>query len=342
MTIASNPGASDPAEVGIPGFPVTTVGPTGLQFIDGLLAGKKWDSPIIYYSDPDSVSDYQSNYPANRAAQGFHQLSAQQMAAVHLALSSAYLTDKFGYPGYSVEGFTNLGVSYFDGGTGYSHPAVRQQHRRRHRLCLLSRHPCRRRRRLVRRLGRQPGAGQLRQLHRHPRDRPCARAEARARDRRLRGAAVRHRLDGILGDDLQVLRRVRRRSTSTNETWGYAQTFMMYDIAALQHMYGADFDDQRRQHHLHLEPDHRRVLRQRRAGDRAGRQPHLPDHLGRQRLRHLRPVELLHQPRDQPEPRLSLDLLARPSSPISAAARTAATPAATSSTRCSTTATRAR
>ncbi len=27
----------------------------------------------------------------------------------------------------------------------------------------------------------------------------------------------------------------------SNETWGYAQTLMMYDIAALQHMYGADF-----------------------------------------------------------------------------------------------------
>lgn len=27
----------------------------------------------------------------------------------------------------------------------------------------------------------------------------------------------------------------------TNETWGYAQSFMMYDIAALQAMYGADF-----------------------------------------------------------------------------------------------------
>ncbi|WP_376097936.1 M10 family metallopeptidase C-terminal domain-containing protein [Roseomonas sp. CCTCC AB2023176] len=30
-------------------------------------------------------------------------------------------------------------------------------------------------------------------------------------------------------------------SSVTNETWGYAQTFMMYDIAALQRMYGADF-----------------------------------------------------------------------------------------------------
>jgi serralysin len=29
----------------------------------------------------------------------------------------------------------------------------------------------------------------------------------------------------------------------SNETWGYAQTYMMQDIAALQYMYGADFTD---------------------------------------------------------------------------------------------------
>ena len=28
----------------------------------------------------------------------------------------------------------------------------------------------------------------------------------------------------------------------TNETWGYPQTLMMYDIAAIQHMYGANFN----------------------------------------------------------------------------------------------------
>ena len=26
-----------------------------------------------------------------------------------------------------------------------------------------------------------------------------------------------------------------------NEPWGYARSFMMYDIAALQYLYGADF-----------------------------------------------------------------------------------------------------
>ncbi|AHK45869.1 putative protease [Ensifer adhaerens OV14] len=30
----------------------------------------------------------------------------------------------------------------------------------------------------------------------------------------------------------------------TNETWGFAQSLMMYDIAALQHMYGADYSTQ--------------------------------------------------------------------------------------------------
>ena len=38
----------------------------------------------IYYSDPDSVSDYQSNYPGH-ALNGFHELSGQQLEAVHLA-----------------------------------------------------------------------------------------------------------------------------------------------------------------------------------------------------------------------------------------------------------------
>ena len=29
-----------------------------------------------------------------------------------------------------------------------------------------------------------------------------------------------------------------------NETWGFAQSLMMYDIAALQHLYGADYSTQ--------------------------------------------------------------------------------------------------
>ena len=258
---------TEPVENGIPGFPVATVGPTGLQYIDGLLAGKKWDSNQIYYSDPDSVSDYQANYPAN-ALQGFHQLSANQLAAVHLVLGSTYLTDKFGYQGYSFEGFTNLDVSYFDGGTGYTtlrfgnntdagtaYAWYPDTHVAAGDVWFGG-------------SGNQPGAGQLRPLHRHPRDRPCARAQARARNGRLRRAAVRHQLDGILGDDLQVIRRVGREVRLQR---GMGLRPDLHDVRHRRpaaHVRGG-FQRQRRQYHLHLEPDHRRVLRERGAGDRA-------------------------------------------------------------------------
>ena len=56
-------------------------------------------------------------------------------------------------------------------------------------------------------------------------------------DQRIRPTT---QLDGILGDDLPPLCRRRRRGND-NEDGGFAQTLMMYDIAALQYMYGADY-----------------------------------------------------------------------------------------------------
>ena len=90
--------------------------------------------------------------------------------------------------------------------------------------------------------------------------------------------------------------------SATTRGCGFAQTFMMYDIAALQHMYGADFNHNAGNTVYTWSPTNG-DLRQRQPRDRSRRQPHLPDDLGRQRHRHLRPVELLDQPQHRPHAR---------------------------------------
>ncbi len=73
----------------------------------------------------------------------------------------------------------------------------------------------------------------------------------------------------------------------TNEDFGYAQTYMMDDIAALQYLYGADYGFNSGDTTYTLGSQDRRDVHRRCRPGRAGGQSHLPHRLGRWRHRHL-------------------------------------------------------
>jgi Ca2+-binding RTX toxin-like protein len=74
------------------------VGSTGNQNIDGLLSGSAW-SGTVTYSFPDSASDYVSGYGYGEPTNGFAQISATQQQSVHKIMAQ-------------IEGFTNLNIDY--------------------------------------------------------------------------------------------------------------------------------------------------------------------------------------------------------------------------------------
>jgi Ca2+-binding RTX toxin-like protein len=103
----------------------TLVGPSGDLRVDASLRGAKWSDGSITYSNPDGPDDYQAGYSIDVNAdglsaqnQGFSQLTAQQMVAVHFALDATFHTQPGGAAGFSVEGFTNLDIDYAGPGVG--------------------------------------------------------------------------------------------------------------------------------------------------------------------------------------------------------------------------------
>lgn len=103
------------------------VGATGNALIDGVLSGVRWNQTSITYSDTDSSADYQPGYNSDQNGNGisaqneaFSQFTAQQMVAFHSALNQSVYTQLSGAGGFSVEGFTNLSVTYNGAGTSNS------------------------------------------------------------------------------------------------------------------------------------------------------------------------------------------------------------------------------
>lgn len=208
------------------------------QRIDGLLHGVKWVGSSISYSDPDSRSDYQPGYP--EALTNFRQISADQLRGAHAALNTTIHTQLAGGIGFSVEGFTNLTIDYAGSGSGagairfvntsdpttaYAYypnsgttggdvffgssgdfPATGNYDSYT----------------IIHELGHSLGL-------KHGHEASVYGALPYDIDS-MEYSVMTYR--SYIGSDAQYV---------YNETWGYAQTYMMLDIAALQHIYGADF-----------------------------------------------------------------------------------------------------
>lgn len=216
--------------------PTATVSATGDPNIDGLLIGTKWASTSVSFSFTNSISDYELGY-ADRAghAASFQTLNATQRAAarrwigtggefynvsllspteltgtsdrdatIRMAMSSVPGTAFAYYPATSVEG----GDAWFNK-IDYNNPVIGSYayhtfgHELGHALGLKH--------------GHETGG--------------------------VSGVAMSFDRDSMEFSIMTYRSYVGASTTGgyTNEAWGYAQTLMMYDIRAIQEMYGAWF-----------------------------------------------------------------------------------------------------
>ena len=217
---------------------------TGSDLVDGVISGNAWGDTDITFSFPSSTSHY-SYTETSELTNNFGAVSTAQQNAARFALDQAYGTSA--NDGFSVEGFTNLGVSqgtatdahlrfaqsdaadptayaYYPGtwekagdiwfstnyaGTEYDYRKPVAGNYAWHTL--------------IHELGHALGL-----KHGHEADNGVA---LPADKNSIEYSVMTY--SGYIGSDGYYY-----------ETFGGPQTFMMADIAALQHMYGADFTTQ--------------------------------------------------------------------------------------------------
>lgn len=207
----------------------TTYATTGNAYINGLLGGWKWAIKDFTFSFPTSASFYGSGYGNGEPLKGFAVLNAAQQAATRAALdqfssvanvtftevtesatkhadlrlasSDAPSTAWAYFPSTAAEG----GDAWFNKSSGhYSRPA-------------------------------KGNYAYVTFLHET--------GHALGLEHAHEGNVMPVNRDSMEYTVMSYRSYVGASTTTgyTNETWGYAQSLMMYDIAALQHMYGADF-----------------------------------------------------------------------------------------------------
>ncbi len=223
----------------------TSVGLSGNAGIDALLYGVRWTSTISY-SDPDSWLDYQSDYfsdfngnGTSAEFEGFSRINADMLAALRFALDAD--AGVSAAAGFAIEGFTNIRIDYAGSGSGSGTIRVANSS---DAGTAYAYYPS----------GSSTGGDSF--FGTDARDPSAAGNYSWSTMLHEMGHSLglKHgHVSGLAGPlpyeidsneySLMTYRSSIGGTTSyaTNETWGSPQTFMMYDIAALQYMYGADF-----------------------------------------------------------------------------------------------------
>lgn len=208
---------------------VTTYAKTGNAYIDGVLGDGKWAVSDLTYSFPTSGSYYGTGYGWGEPTNGFGVLNSTQQAAtrtvfsnfsavanlrfteitetatqhadLRLAMSNAPSTAWAYFPNYAAEG----GDAWFNKGSGYYSNPIKGNYAYTT---------------FLHEMGHALGLQHTHEAYVMPSDRDSMEYSL---------MTYRSYIGANVGGGY------------TNETWGYAQSLMMYDIAGLQQMYGANY-----------------------------------------------------------------------------------------------------
>ncbi len=213
----------------------TTQGSTANQNINGVLSGQKWGGGTLTYSFPTSASQYEAGYsPDNEPTTGFMEAPAATKAATRFAMglisqytnlvtqevaptTTADIRTAFSTaPSTAWAYYPSDSASGGDVWYGMNYPEYQNPVRGNYGWATV-----------LHELGHSVGL-----KHGHQTGGPANTAMESAFDQMAYSVMTYRSYVGANPD-----------SGYSNETNGYAQTYMMYDIAALQTMYGANFNN---------------------------------------------------------------------------------------------------